>query len=255
MSFLYNTFLYEPLFNLLILIYNNIPGQDFGIAIILLTLIIRFILYPLTKKGIESQKAMAELQPKLKAVQEKYKNDRTKQAEELMKLYKAHKVNPFSGFVNLLIQIPILIALYNVFLNGFASDKLNILYSFVNNPGAVDPMFVGLIDLSAANPVLAVIAGALQFVQSKMLMPKADKNSSGKGSDFAKMMQSQMLYFLPFLTVIIAWRFPAGLPLYWIINTLFGIAQQRYMEKQKLKTENEKLLTQGKVISGEKNTN
>lgn len=237
MSFIFNTFFYQPLFNLLVLIYNAIPGNDFGIAIIILTLLIRFILYPLTKKGIESQKAMAEIQPKIKELQEKHKNDRAKQAEELMKLYREYKVNPFSSFLNLLIQIPILIALYQVFLNGLNPEKLNGLYSFVQNPKVIDPMFVGLLDLSQANPVMAVLAGVLQFFQSKMLLPKSNKKDKKRESDFAKIMHHQMTYFLPFLTVIIAWRFPAGLPLYWIVNTLFSIAQQYYIENREKKLE------------------
>lgn len=230
---IFNILFYKPLFNLLIVIYNAIPGNDFGIAIIILTLLIRFILYPLTKKGIESQKAMAEIQPKIKELQQQYKDNRAKQAEELMKLYREYKVNPFSSFLNLLIQIPILIALYQVFLNGLNPERLNGLYSFVQNPGAIDPMFVGLIDLSQANPIMAVLAGVLQFVQSKMMLPKSKNKDKKQESDFAKIMHHQMTYFLPFLTVIIAWRFPAGLPLYWIINTLFSIAQQYYMERDK----------------------
>lgn len=231
MSFIFHNFFYQPLFNLLLIIYNTIPGHDFGIAIIILTIIIRLVLYPLTKKGIESQKAMALIQPKLKEVQEKYKNDRAKLAEEMMKLYREHKVNPFSGFLNLLIQIPILFALYKVFMAGIDPNSLNGLYDFVKHPGQIDPMFVGLIDLSKANPVLAVVAGLLQFIQTKMMMPKPDnQNASKKESDFSKIMHHQMLYMLPILTVVIAWKFPAGLPLYWIVTTLFSIGQQYYME-------------------------
>lgn len=237
MSFIFHTFFYKPLFNLLIIIYNIIPGHDFGIAIVILTILIRFVLYPLTKKGIESQKAMALIQPKLKELQEKYKNDRAKQAEEMMKLYREYKVNPFSGFLNLLIQIPILIALYQVFMAGFNPDSLNGLYDFVKHPGQIDPMFVGLIDLSKANPILAVIAGVLQYFQTKMMMPKQEnKNGQKKESDFAKIMHHQMLYVLPVLTIVIAWKFPAGLPLYWIVTTLFSIGQQYYMESKKFKS-------------------
>lgn len=232
-SIIFHTFFYKPLFNLLIFIYNVIPGHDFGIAIIILTVLIRFVLYPLTRKGIESQKAMALIQPKLKEAQEKHKHDRAKQAEEMMRLYREYKVNPFSGFLNLLVQIPILIALYKVFMAGVDPKSLDGLYGFVKNPGAIDPMFLGIMDLSQANPVMAVIAGALQFLQSKMMLPKLSRNQNQKQSDFAKIMQNQMLYILPFLTIMIAWKFPAGLPLYWIVTTLFSIGQQYYMEHWK----------------------
>lgn len=235
-SVIFQTFFYKPLFNLLIFIYNVIPGHDFGIAIIILTIIIRFILYPLTKKGIESQKAMALIQPKIKEAQQKYKHDRAKQAEEMMRLYREYKVNPFSSFLNLFIQIPILIALYKVFMAGVDPKSLDGLYSFVRNPGVIDSMFLGVMDLSKANPVMAVIAGVLQFLQSKMMLPKPSGSENQKQSDFAKIMHNQMLYVLPFLTIMIAWKFPAGLPLYWIVTTLFSIGQQYYMEHRKVDT-------------------
>lgn len=221
-------------------IYNTIPGHDFGIAIILLTVFIRLVLYPLTKKGIESQKAMTLVQPKIKEMQEKYKDNRAKQAEEMMKLYREYKVNPFSGFLNLLIQIPILFALYKVFMAGFDPNSLNGLYGFVNHPGTIDPMFIGLLDLSKASPVLAVIAGILQFIQTKMMMGKTTPTQSKKSNepDFSKIMHHQMLYILPVLTVVIAWKFPAGLPLYWVVTTLFSIGQQYYMEHGKTDTDN-----------------
>ena len=119
----FNEILYRPLFNILVLLYNIIPGDDLGIAIIVLTIGIKLVLYPLNQKAIKSQKALQELQPKIKEIQKKYK-DKTQQAEELLKLYKEAKINPFSGFLPLLIQIPILIALYKVFL-GINGNQLN----------------------------------------------------------------------------------------------------------------------------------
>lgn len=234
MAYIFHIVFYQPLFNLLIAIYNAIPGHDFGLAIIILTLIIRVVLYPLTKKGIESQKAMALIQPKIKEAQIKYKNDRAKQAEEMMRLYREYKVNPFSGFLNLLVQIPILFALYKVFMAGLKPESLKDLYTFINNPNIIDPMFIGILDLSKPSPILAVIAGTLQFLQSKMMLPApTGNNSSTKESDFSKIMHHQMLYILPVLTIVIAWRFPAGLPLYWVVTTLFSIGQQYYMEQGK----------------------
>ena len=115
----YNTVLYQPLFNALILLYEYFPGHDFGIAIVVLTLIIRFALYPSSAQAIKSQEAMARLQPKIKELQDKYKDNKEQQAKEIMELYQKEKINPFSGCLPLLIQLPILIALYQVFLKGF----------------------------------------------------------------------------------------------------------------------------------------
>ena len=226
---IFNEILYRPIFNSLIFLYNTIPGKDFGIAIIILTIIIRLALYPLSQKAIKSQKALSQLQPKIKEIQKKYKDNKEEQAKVMMEFYKTNKINPFSGCLPLLIQLPILIALYRVIWTIFDPERLHALYSFVANPGIINPTFIGLIDLSQKNPYLAILAGALQFIQSKMMMPKKNKedDKSKSGSlDFSKMMGSQMTYFMPLITVFIAWNFPAGLPLYWVVTTLFSIGQQ-----------------------------
>lgn len=221
---LFNTIFYQPLFNALIFLYNTIAFESFGIAVILLTLIIRLILYPLNKKAIESQKALNALQPKIKEIQTKFKSDRVKQSEELMKVYQENKINPASGCLPILIQLPILIALYQVFFRGLDPASLDALYSFVSRPEAIDPWFFGLVDLSKSNAIMAVLAGALTYVQSRMMMPKQAANSGA--SDFSAIMQKQMLYMMPVITVFITWKLPSGLALYWIVTTLFSIFQQ-----------------------------
>jgi len=222
----FNTLLYRPLFNGLILIYNIIP--DMGIAIIILTVLIRFIFAPLSKKAIQSQKAMADLQPKMKEVQRKYKDDKEEQGRAMLALYKEHKVNPVSGCLPLLIQFPIIIALYKVFLSGMNIEQLNTLYNFVARPQSLNVMFLGFVNLAAAgNIILALIAGGSQFIQTKMMMPA--KSAKG-GSDMASMMGQQMMYMMPLLTVFIAWKLPTALSLYWIVFTVFGIVQQYYVE-------------------------
>ena len=122
--FIYNDLLYYPLFNLMVFFYNIVPGQDIGVAIILLTLLVRIVLYPINNKSIKSQKRLQEIQPKMKELQNKYKEDKQKQAKKLMELYQKHKVNPLSGCLPLLLQFPILIALYHVFINGFKDESL-----------------------------------------------------------------------------------------------------------------------------------
>lgn len=220
---LYNEILYRPLFNGLIFLYNTLPLHDLGLSIIVLTIVIRFILYPLNQKAIRSQKKMGELQPQIKEVQAKYKNDKVAQSQALMELYKKNNINPAAGCLPLLIQFPVLIALYQALLHSLKPESLSTLYSFVAKPGAINVLFFGVLDLSRSNYLMAILAGALTFVQSKMMMPKT--TSAGAG-DFSAAMSKQMTYLMPLVTVFIAWKLPAGLALYWAVITLFGIVQQ-----------------------------
>lgn len=228
LSLAFNTILYRPLFNALILFYNYLPGQDFGVAIILLTCAIRLVLYPSTLKSIKSQKALQELQPKIKEVQNKFKNNKEEQAKAMMELYKTEKINPLSGCLPMLIQLPILIALFLV-LRGIAGNSSlldpNLFYSFVPYIEKVNLTFLGVMNLAVPSSVLAVLAGIFQFFQTKMIVPKA-KTSSGKSTDFSQMMQKQMLYFFPIITILILWRLPSAIGLYWLTTTLFAIGQQ-----------------------------
>lgn len=230
----FNVILYQPLFNSLVALYDYVPGRDFGLAIILLTLIIRFILYPISVKAVNSQRSLQKLQPKMQEIQKKYKDDKEKQAKEILDLYKKEKINPFSGLFLALIQLPILIALYQVFWNGLKSEELKkVLYSFVLNPGHINPLFLHLIDLSKPNLILAILAGLTQYFQTKMLTPQSSSKSGGqdKGADFSQIMQKQMLYFFPVFTVIILMGLPSALGLYWTISGLFSIIQQYFIFK------------------------
>ncbi len=233
----FNVVLYQPLFNALIILYEYLPGRDFGAAVIVLTLLTKVIFYPLGAKAIRSQKSLSELQPKLQALQQKYKNDKEQQVKATLELYKKEKVNPFSGCLPLLLQLPILIALYQVFWRGLQPEQMNYLYSFVLNPGIIDPSFLGMINLSKPNMFLAFLAGISQFFQSKMVLPKTPFKLAGEGQDkktakaslFSEMMQKQMLYFFPVFTVLILWRLPSAIGLYWVVSTAFAILQQYFV--------------------------
>ena len=245
---LFNTILYEPLFNGLIYLYHVIPGKDIGIAIILLTLAIKIILFFPSLSAIKSQKALQETQPKLEALKKKYKNDKEELGRQLMKFYKENKVSPFSSCLPLLIQLPILLALYQVFLNGLITDpttgllvpnQLNHLYGYLKDIYSNTPihsMFLGFVDMAKSkNIILAVIAGALQFWQGKMMvtMKPAIKTAGSKDEDRAASINRQMIYFMPVITVIFGYQFPAGLTLYWIVSTLFTIVQQYYFFRKR----------------------
>jgi YidC/Oxa1 family membrane protein insertase len=220
---IYYTFLHQPLFNALVFLYETIPGQDVGIAIIVLTIALRFVFSPLSAKAIVAQKRLAELQPKIKAVQEQFKKDREQQTKAMLALYKEAGINPFAGILPLLIQLPLLIALYRVFWTGLQEDHLQYLYTFIPNPGVINPMFLGLIDLSVPSLVLAFIAGVAQFVQGKQLVPK--KQAEGK-KDFAATFQTQALYFFPVLTLLILTQLPSAVAVYWISTSAFSVWQQ-----------------------------
>lgn len=233
----FNLILVKPLFNLLVGIYNVVPGHDFGVAIIVLTILVRLVLYPLAQSGIKSQKALSDIQPEIKALQKKHKDNKEKQAQELMKLYKEKHINPAGGCLPLLIQLPVLIALFQVLRKGVNGEGVALLYSFVSRPETINPMFIGLIDLGATSVILAVLAGITQFIQGKMLAPASSTQSSGGKGDFSSSLNKQMVYTMPVFTLLIALRFPAGLSLYWVVNNLFSIFQQYLIIRKKQKDE------------------
>lgn len=234
-SYLFNEVFYKPLFNGLVFLYGVVPYHDMGVSIIILTVAIRLILWPLTGKGVKSQKILAALQPKIEEVKEKYKGNKEAQAKALMALYSENKINPLSGIIPILVQIPIIIALWQVFLNSTNFD-LNSIYWFIQKPEEVQTFFFGFFDLTKRSVLLALVAGALQYLQTKMIMPTFAPQSgatAGKpsgGSDFGRIMSKQMLYLGPVISVVIFWRLPAALPLYWIVFTLMTIIQQSFIK-------------------------
>lgn len=234
MSYIFNTFFYQPIFNLLVFLYNIIPGHDLGVAIILLTIIIKLALLPLSKQSIKSQKAMQELQPKIDEIKVKYPK-KEEQAKAMMELYKNEKINPFSSCLPLLIQLPFLWAVFKVFRAGLSNGSLNMVYSFLHRPEALNPIFFGFLNLSVPNIYLAVLAGAAQFWQAKML-PIKKSEVKGEGTQDESMtviMNKQMIYFMPLLTFFMCLKFPAGLALYWFVTTMLTAAQQIYIFKHK----------------------
>ncbi len=254
MSFIleiFNVLLYQPLMNALVFLYQIVPGQDFGIAVILLTVIIRFILYPVSAKGVRSQKTINEIQPEIKATQEKYKKDKEKQVKEILEIYKKAKISPFSAFLPLLIQLPVLIALYRVLWGVQTTEAISSLYSFVPAPAEISSMFLGFIDLAQTGFIqeingegvflfgnIVIIIGAVvaQFVQMKMISAKkkSPKDGKAKGTpeEMAERMQKQMVYFFPFFTFFILLKLPLAIGLYWFVSTLFSIIQQHFILKK-----------------------
>lgn len=223
---LYHYVFYLPSLNGLVLLYGAVG--DLGLAIIILTVIIRILLFPLYQKGVHYQTVMQKLQPSIKEIQKTHKGNYERQSQEMMALYKEHQIHPFSGTLSLLLQLPILIALYQIFFHLFDSGIFNNLYSFVPAPDNLDPTFLGLINLSERNILIVVLAALAQFVQMRLAMPQ--DGSAGKTAPAPGM--QQMVWIAPIMTLVIFWNFPAAISLYWFVTSIFSIGQQLYVNKQ-----------------------
>ncbi len=235
MTEFFTAILYQPIFNVFVGLYNLIP--DVGVVVLIITVLIKLILYPLTSSSIKSQKALTDLQPKMEALKKQYKDEQQKLAQETMKLYKENKVNPLSSCLPLLIQLPILISLYYV-LRVALSDNVSfdLLYSFVAQPDGIKTISLGFIELGKVSPILALLAGGAQFWQAKMMSRKKPPKEAGEGAKdegMAAMMNKQMLYFMPVITIMIGMQLPGGLTLYWFLSTLFTALQQLVVFKKK----------------------
>jgi YidC/Oxa1 family membrane protein insertase len=236
MSTIYHSFIYQPLYNLLIGLFKVIPFADAGIIVILLTIIVRFILFPLSKKAIVTQVKMQELSPRLKAIQEKHGSDQEAQARETLALYKETGVNPFSGILVLFLQLPIIWALYRIFLlSGLPSVDLNLLYSFINAPLHIDTVFLGLIDITKKSAVLALFAAGSSYFQLKVAAGNQPA-PQGKGfsDNLARSMQTQMKYFFPIIVFFISYKISGVIALYWFTTNLFTIAQEIFVRRKLL---------------------
>lgn len=231
MIYLFNTYLYIPLYNALIFLYDKASWGDLGIAIILLTILVRIVLYPFFYKGAKDQAIMQKIAPTLKEIQKKHKDDKQKQVEEMMALYKEHKVNPFSAFFLLLVvQLPILFAMFKVFTTGLKTMPQEVLYSFVPHVAALNYSFLGIMNLSQKSMILIALTAIAQYYQAKLTLPKSNK--AFKDLEMAEMMGRQMMYMGPILTVVVLFAMPSAIALYWLTTTLFSIGQQVIINKK-----------------------
>ncbi|PLX20430.1 hypothetical protein C0584_05830 [Candidatus Parcubacteria bacterium] len=234
---MFETFFYQPVLNLLIFLYKTVPFNDLGLAIILLTLIIKLLLLPLSKKSIKSQKELQDIQPKVEELKKEYKDNKEEMGKKMMELYKEHNVNPFSSCLPLLIQLPFLIAVFQVFRRGFGETNLSLVYGFIGQPESINQIAFGFLDLSVRSIPLAVLAGLAQFWQTRMMVTKKApiEDKSSKDENMMAMMNKQMTYMMPLLTVFIGISLPGGLTFYWFLTTLFTVFQQAYVFKSEKK--------------------
>ena len=230
----FNVLLYQPILNVLILLYVALPGNDFGLAIILLTLLLRLVLFPISRKALLNQRKLAMIQPKLREIQSRTK-DRAEQSKQIMALYQQAKLNPLTALLPQLLQLPILIALYRAFWHGLNTEQLNLLYAFMPRPDVLHASFLGLIDLNQPHLVLAILASFMQYYQTKMLQvgtPLNKKTSKDGKPDFQTILQKQSMYLLPLFTFTILLQFPSALALYWLTSSFFAIAEQKWLIKK-----------------------
>lgn len=221
---MYQTFIYQPIESFLLFLYHA-TGDNLGVAIIILTLIVRFVLVPFTLPTMRSAKKMASLKPQLDALKKKYGHDPKLFQQKQLEFYRDHKINPAAGCLPFVAQFIVLIALYQVFMNSLG-----------NNGDVVSAQFLWW-DLKSkdATYVLPVLAGLLQLVTSLALLPAVEnepekrpgtKEQKEDVAEMAQSMQQQMVYMMPVMTVIFSLQFPSGLALYWVITTAFSLVQQ-----------------------------
>jgi YidC/Oxa1 family membrane protein insertase len=224
MGELFNELIIRPLLNLTVFLYGTIGLENMALTIIIVTILVRLALLPLSLKTARSQKAMAQVAPEVERIREQYKNDTQAQSEATMRLYKERGVSPLSGCLPLLLQLPILIGMYRVFTDIFKPEALAALYRWVDVPAEIIPVVFGFLNMSAPSHVLAVTAAVAQFFQMKLTGGVA-----AEGRQAA--MNKQMMYMLPVMILVIGWSLPAGLSLYWITTTLFSLGEQLYLRR------------------------
>ncbi len=227
----FNSVVYEPIYNALAFVIGVVPYGDVGVAIVIITILVRLILFPLSLKASRTQVAMREIDPKLKSLREQFKDNKEELARKTMALFKEHKVNPFASFLLILIQIPIVIGLYLVFLREgtVASFDPALLYSFITAPLTVSFSFLGLIDITGKSIILALIVAITQYFYARLTLPKpgvATPAGQSFKDDLARSMNVQMRYVFPIMLGVISYIASAAIALYFVTSNLFGIVQE-----------------------------
>ncbi len=234
----FKTVFYIPLYNGLIFLLDILPWADLGVVVVLFTIIVKFLIYPISKNAVKTQLEMKKIEPELAEIKKKYPN-KQEQAEKIMNLYKEKGMNPFSSLLLILIQFPIIISLYYVFWNGGLPNVNNeLLYSFISAPGEIDTVFLGMIDLTLKSIVLGIGAGLSSLVQIRMSIPKLQPRGANDTfkEDLARSMNMQMRYVFPVIVLIVSYNITGAVALYWITSNLFTIGQEVYL-KRKQKTD------------------
>lgn len=226
---IFNTYVYQPILWLLIFIYQNLSFHDLGIAIIILTVFVRLVLLPIFYKGAKDQTIIQKIQPHVKKIQLDHKDDKERRAKELLALYQKHRVNPFSSIFFLILQLPVFIALFQIFTKE------------ISDPVFLSRSFLGLINLDEKSLLLVAAAALFQYLQTRMILTSMVPKEKDGAKDFMAANQKTMMYAGPILTMIVLFNLPAAIGLYWAVSNLFSIGQQFYINK-KIAVPEDKLL-------------
>jgi len=227
----WNSFIYLPFYNVFIGIIGLIPGHSVGFGIIILTILVKIALFPLTKKSSLAQQKMKEVDPELREIKERFKDDKQEQAKRTLEIYQKHKINPFSGCLPILIQLPLIIGLYTLFMKGL-TIKPEVLYSFVPLPSSLNMDFLG-ITLSSKSVLLAGLSGVTQFAQALQMLKKSPPPPALKEGEkpslqdeLARSMNIQMKYFFPIMITVVSYTTSAAVALYFVTSNILGIVQE-----------------------------
>lgn len=248
---LFRTLIYVPMLNALVAALIYTPGHYLGIAVIILTIIIRTLLLIPSQKGMKAQKRMQEMQPKLEELKKKYEGDQARIAQETMLLWKTHKVSPFSSCLPLLIQMPILIALFYAINGGLSPDKHGLLYSFLPSFSldSVNPHFLGLNLLEHSFVILPLIVGVLQFLQIQLMSARNKGKKDSKLPTEIETANKMMKYIMPVMIAVFTAQLPSAVGLYWGVSTFYGILQQLVVNKEQPKVTSKEDDVQIRVIN------
>lgn len=236
MAGMFNTLVYEPLYNALVFLIDVVPYADVGISVILLTVFVKLVLFPLSLKAVKTQLALRAMEPEIKEIKEKHKSDQQAQALALMALYKKYEVNPLSSIFLILLQLPIIFGLYWVFFKGgLPTLSPEHLYSFIKIPETINMHFLGLVDVATTKNILfTLLVGITQYIQIRLTLPALPerKDNATLGEDFTRSMHMNMRYVLPVVITIAAFFLSVAVSLYWITSNLFAIGQEFYVRKR-----------------------
>jgi YidC/Oxa1 family membrane protein insertase len=240
-SYIWHTFFFDPVYNALVFFIDVVPNGDVGVAIILTVLLVKTILLPVSIKAAKTQKIMREIEPKVKELKVKYKDDKQAQAQAMMEVYRDAGMNPFASIFLVFLQIPIIIALYFSVSSGggvpLPQINVDLLYSFVAAPIDITMNFLGMIDILDKSILLALGAGVTQYIFVTLSMPKLPPKVEGAEpnmkDDFMRNMQTQMKYVMPVLITVIAYTISAAIALYFLVSNLTSIAQEFYIRKHR----------------------
>ncbi len=233
LSTLFHSVFYDPIYNALVALVSVIPGGDVGVAIILITIAIRLILLPFSLSASRAGRAMKALEPRIKALKEKHKGNKETEALETWALYREARVNPFAGILTMLVQLPVLLALFWVF-NNEPLTLLNMerLYSFTPIPSHVSMEFLGILSVAGSSLILAFLAGVTQFLQAYLTLAGTTTSGTGAGGDFQRIMNTQLKYVFPIIIAVISYTTSGAVAIYFITTNLAGALQEWHVRRK-----------------------